>query len=108
MSERNSSDGRPDEPEEAVTGIAWYRRDQWPLLLKTAADRSELEETYDEWLTNVRQIMTDIESKGVQVIKVPIDLEDLIEWCKLEGRGQDGAARASYTSNKLWEMNQES
>ena len=107
MCQQNAEDGRPDEPEEAAIGTAWYRRDQWPLLLETAADRSDLEETYDEWLMTIRHTIADMGSQGVRVIKVPIDMEDLLDWCKLEGREQDGAARAAYTSKKLWEMNQE-
>lgn len=104
MSRQNAEYG----PEERILGIAWYRRDQWPLLLATAADRSNLEETYDEWLTAAQQAIADMRShsQGVKVIKVPVYLEDLFEWCIQEGRAQDRAARASYVSKKLWEMRQ--
>ena len=33
-----------------ITGLAWYRREQWPSLREKAADPEDLEETYEEWL----------------------------------------------------------
>ena len=40
---------RSPEEQHPVFGIGFYRREQWPLLLETADDRKELEDTYDEW-----------------------------------------------------------
>ena len=32
-----------------VMGVVWYRRDQWDRLLEISSDRSELENTHEEW-----------------------------------------------------------
>lgn len=33
---------------QTVFSIGFYRKEQWPLLLETAEDRAELEDTYEE------------------------------------------------------------
>ena len=78
MSHQNAEDNGPVKPGKGIVGIAWYRRDQWSLLLETATDRADLEKTYDEWLANMQHVKADIVSQGVKVVKVPIDLEDLL------------------------------
>src|SRR6266704_4477633 len=37
-----------------VTGIAWYRRDQWGRLRELAADPDKLEESYEDWLVGAQ------------------------------------------------------
>ncbi len=36
--------------DEIVVGMAWYRREQWPMLRAVSADADKLEESYDEWV----------------------------------------------------------
>ena len=36
---------------EKVIGLAWYDPAQWNLLLRIAADRADLDQTYAAWET---------------------------------------------------------
>jgi hypothetical protein len=36
-------------------GFAWYRKEQWDLLLAVSSDRDCLEQTYEEWLVAARK-----------------------------------------------------
>lgn len=91
-----------------MTGIAWYRPDQWTRLRKVAADPDVLEETYDEWRTLAEQAMSDMRTHGIDAHTVDIDVEELLIWCQTNGRQLDQAARAAFASIKLHEDRAES
>ena len=50
-----------------VMGIAWYRRGEWPKLLAAAADRDQLEETYDEWLQSAQETLGATVGQGPRI-----------------------------------------
>ncbi len=87
----------------AVIGAAWYRREQWIRLLEIASDRDALESTYEEWESDAEKALLDFAHRGVQVHKVDIDVDELISWCRANGRSVDAKARAAFTAEKLQE-----
>ncbi len=82
-------------------GLAWFRRDEWPQLLASAADREKLEDTYDEWLGEARKLLLDMATRGIAIEKVDVGIDELSAWCRHENRPLDGDARASFASYKL-------
>ena len=86
---------------ELVTGIAWYRPEQWQRLREVSADGQELEQTHAEWLAVATKTLTDLEREGFSVRKVDVDLEELLTWCGQKGMPVDGRARASFAQHKL-------
>jgi hypothetical protein len=81
-----------------ITGIAWYRRNQWTRLRELAADRDKLEESYDDWLAGAQKALVQIAVTGVRARRVDVDVEALFRWCQAQGRPLDSAARAAYTA----------
>jgi len=88
-----------------VTGIAWYKREQWALLKSIAPDADELEDTFDEWLKHADRSFKDIQETGIDLVKVDVDVVELIAWCTAEGRSADGAARTSFVTHKMKQEN---
>jgi len=84
-----------------VTGIAWYRRDQWGRLRELAADPDRLEESYDDWLVGAQKTLVQMAVSGVRAQRVDVDVDALVRWCRLEGRPMDSAARAAYAASQL-------
>jgi hypothetical protein len=84
-----------------VTGIAWYRRNQWTRLRELAADPDKLEESYDDWLAGAQKALVQIAVTGVRAQRVDVDIDALVRWCQAEGRRLDSAARAAYTALQL-------
>ncbi len=84
-----------------VTGLAWYRRDQWSRLKEAAVDSDALEPTYEEWLDHAQNTLLRLIRQGLHVRRVDIDVEEVIEWCKANRRPFDGRARAEFTSRKV-------
>jgi len=94
----------PDAEFPMVSGVAWYRREQWALLKSTASDADDLEETYDEWLEFAKHSFKVIWDTGIDLVKVDVDVDELIEWCRNEERPVDGAARTSFVIQKMKEQ----
>ena len=95
------------EHEVSRIGIAWYRRDQWEELLEASVDREELEDTYEEWLEIARNRLVEFATEGVTTQRVDVDVSELIQWCRKEGRPIDSPARAAYAAHKLWGLSRD-
>ena len=86
---------------DVMSGIAWYREQQWSRLLEVAADSAELERTYDEWHAVAKQAALDCARAGVWTRKVEVDVDELVAWCRLQGRPVDAKARSVFVAEKL-------
>jgi hypothetical protein len=84
-----------------VTGIAWYRREQWPQLRAAAVDENELEKTYDEWLAVANRTLRDLKAHGIFARKVDVDVNELLAWCRRHTKFVDGNARSEFVADKL-------
>jgi hypothetical protein len=84
-----------------AVGLAWYDREQWTLLCEFAADRSKLDDTYEEWEANAHSAIADLKSRGVLVEPVEILVANLVKWCAEHKLHVDSAARAQYASHLL-------
>ncbi|MGC8991285.1 MAG: hypothetical protein ACP5MD_14310 [Verrucomicrobiia bacterium] len=84
-----------------LTGVAWYRRHEWPLLRSLAVDAEALAETYDEWLLIAERTYVRMQAEGYVVEKVDVPLQDLVKWCAAHNRPLDEAARSAYVADKL-------
>lgn len=88
---------RAHEPE-TVTAVGWYRREQWPRLVEVSVDREDLEATYDDWLPEAEKFVNRMRRLGMAVEKVEMDVEELLAWCRQQGRFVDADARATYAA----------
>ena len=84
-----------------VNGIAWYRADQWDLLLKVSADRDKLEPTYFDWLSFALDHEKELIKNKIPFHKVEIDINELISWCKTTNKAINGESRAAFVVHKL-------
>ncbi len=94
----NQEEGKP------ILGVGWYKENQWALLLKHSVDRENLEPTYAEWLEGISEGIENLSKSGLQVVKIPIDVEEMIKWCKESEYPFDGESRATYISLKTKEL----
>jgi len=94
---------RPEIPVPAGSqvGFAWFTREQWQRLTEVVDDRSELDDTFEQWERNALAALYKLESQGHSVRKVMVDVETFVAWCRGRGRRIDGAARAEYVTALL-------
>ena len=89
-----------------LTGVAWYRKSEWPLLASLATDPEVLPKTYEEWRMLAEQTYARLEHEGYRVEKVEVRLADLIAWCAEHGRPMDESARSAFVADTLRRLDQ--
>ncbi|HSB71838.1 MAG TPA: hypothetical protein VLT62_21120 [Candidatus Methylomirabilis sp.] len=85
----------------AIVGVCWYRQEQYERFLASADDRNALEDTWADWQVTAERVLRQYRARGLNIRKVEIDLDDLLAYCRAEGRPNDGAARSSYVAHLL-------
>ena len=89
----------PDaEPVRVPVGLAWYRREEYPRILEMMADRSEMHDTYDEWLRDVERLEQRLVSEGHAVTHVIIDPEIFRSWCDQHNLKPVAKARSQFVA----------
>ena len=82
-------------------GIAWYGPDQWQHLLDVSVDRNDLEATYAEWEQDAERALKQLRQGGLEVVKVHVKIEDLLDWCLEQNVPVNANARSRYMAYKL-------
>ena len=90
-----------DETRGKLVGVAWYSPSQWQQLREVAADVEQLEKTHQEWLVAAEQAFERLAESGIEPVKVPVDVQDLIGWCHERNVPVDAKARAQYVVEVL-------
>ena len=84
-----------------VTGVAWYRPEQWQRLREVSEDVDNLDETYDAWLQTAERTIRDGIPADVVVEKIDIDVEEVLAWCNVLGLPMNAASRARFVSERV-------
>src|SRR4029077_1894506 len=95
---RQRPDDRP--ATSLLTAIASYKPDQWEALLASAADRENLEDTWEQWNAGVEKVIAKFEAKGIPYVRVPLDIEEIKQFCEEQGIPNDGKARVNLAIRK--------
>ena len=84
-----------------VTGVAWYRPEQWQRLREVSEDVDNLEETYDAWLQTAERMIRDGIPSDVIVERIDVDVEEVLAWCNVQGLPMNAASRARFVSERV-------
>jgi len=82
-------------------GVGCYTKDQWFKLQAVAADPEILEKTYEEWVEVFNKGCANLKEVGIMAVKVSVDVDELIEWCKENKLAINGEARSQFVARKL-------
>ena len=86
-----------------VVGVGWYTEIQWDKLQAVAVDPKILEESYEEWVDVFIKGCSLLEKAGIRTVKIAIDVDELVGWCKHKGLAVDADARSRFVTEKLRE-----
>jgi hypothetical protein len=93
---------RPTEPAaqpvRVQAEVAWYRREDYPLILEMMADRREMHDTYDEWLRDLGRLEQHLAGEGYTVKHVVIDPERFRVWCEQNNLKPIAKARSRFAA----------
>ncbi len=88
-------------PYTAAAGASWYTELEWAKVKATAEDPERFEPTYPEWAAVVEAAMEELRQTGISPEKVLITADELLVWCRLTGKTNNGGNRAQFVSEKL-------
>lgn len=92
---------RQSPPQDLAVGVAWFSREQWEALTEVVEDRSELDDTYEDWEEQAQEALATLRTQGFRPVQVPVDVADLVSWCRDQGRPVDAEARAAFVSHLM-------
>jgi len=84
-----------------VTGVAWYRPEQWERLREVSEDVDNLEETYDAWLKTAERLIRDGIPSDVRVERINVDVEEVLAWCNVLGLPMNASSRSRFVSERV-------
>lgn len=93
--------GQDDHSKGQVLGLAWYSPEEWLALRRVSADKGNLHTSHTEWQADAEAQLAGLREQGFQVVRVPIQVAELVAWCKENNRRIDGKARSEFTSLKV-------
>lgn len=88
-----------------LVGAAWYRANQWQRLKEVSEDRANLEDTWEEWVQIAEKGLCDARAMGVQVVKVDVDLDELLQWCQSRQQPVNADSRSAFAAENLQRQN---
>ena len=78
-----------NDPKKDVIGLAWYTAEEWEALRRVSADRGDMDDSYAEWLAGAEEYLRALRESGLNVVPVPIQVSELVAWCKKNKRRID-------------------
>ncbi len=84
--------------------VAVYLPEHYARLLATAEDASDLEPTWQEWHTVYQETRQKMAERGMDLIEVTVDLDDLEKYCQEQGLMNTSGTRARYAAHVLSEQ----
>jgi hypothetical protein len=82
----------------AVTGVPWYRRQDYARILEVMEDAHVLPATFDKWLYLAEKVLQNAVNKGVVPVKAHIDPEQFVVWCRQRGLNVNADARIQFAA----------
>lgn len=87
-----------------VIGVAWYRKEQWDTLKRVTDQPEVIEDTYEEWLENAKEMKKKLELSGITVNEIDIDMGNVVNWCRNERVSVNSKSIAEYVAFRLREL----
>ena len=84
-----------------AVGVGWYTAENWTRVKATAADAEKFEATFEEWTLMAEEALTEVTGAGISPVKMHIDAEELLEWCRMHDKPNDSATRAAFVADKV-------
>ena len=86
-----------------ICSIPYYRREQYDLLREASIDKETFAISYEEMMAITESTHRDMESKGFKVVRVDVDIKELLEWAASLSVRLDPESRTKFAMEKLKE-----
>ncbi|MGQ0502051.1 MAG: hypothetical protein ACT4P0_05485 [Panacagrimonas sp.] len=83
---------------DTIACIPWYTREHYEEIRRTMADGAAMFRDYRRWLAAAKDNVARVEAQGYRVLKVVIEPEAFLAWCRRQGKRPDLDARLGFAS----------
>ncbi|WP_143741865.1 dihydroxyacetone kinase subunit DhaK [Thiorhodovibrio frisius] len=87
-----------------ICSIPYYRREQYDLLREASIDKETFSISYEEMMAITESTHRDMESKGFHVVRVYVDIYELLEWATSLSISLNPESRTKFAMEKLKEL----
>lgn len=84
-----------------VLAIATYKMQDWQRLREISDDKTELEDTWQEWHDSMLKSEDILRRKGIKYKEELIDLNELMEYCEKNRLKVNSESRSRFVAHKL-------
>lgn len=81
--------------------IPYYRKAQYDRLRQISSDKETFPESYDEMFAITELKYRQLENKKFPIVKIDVDLDELVEWCKTRSVDLNPETRTKFALEKL-------
>lgn len=86
------------------SGIVWYKRDEWDLLMSQFEDAAHMHKTWSEWRQAAEDGLEQMLRLGRIMIPMEISANEIMDFCRSNNLPNIGKTRALLCNQKLHEM----
>ena len=80
----------------SALGLAWYRREDYPRILRTMRDGRKLPRTFEEWEKNATLIEKCMLAQRHATVRVVLFPDEFVKWCRKKRKMPNARARGYY------------
>jgi hypothetical protein len=79
-----------------MVAICFYTFDSYIELKEGAEDKDALCDTYSDWLVEFTKAVKTLKEKGLDVVPVNVNIDELKKWCKRNKLKNTSSARSKF------------
>ena len=91
-----------------LTGVAWYRCDEWDRLKREFDDGAQLQSTWHQWRCAAERGIDYLAARGHIVSPVELSADEIHAFCVLKKLPNVSSTRVELVNEKLFALSQES
>ena len=81
-----------------ITGMVWYRAEDYDACRRIMADRDQLSAAFHIWRMQAETGEKKLRREGHTIVRAYIDPETFPDWCRTRGLNIDAQARMQYAN----------
>lgn len=80
--------------------LAYYKKEDWERFLESIDDRDSMHDTWEEWHESYIKLKRNLISQGFLVVDFVVNIDELINYCKIRGIRNNGKARSQFVAER--------
>ena len=81
--------------------LAWYSETEYSKFLDSSDDPEVWDQNYESWKLQAETLILLLATKGTEVVKVPLTLAEVEEWCARQGKQNVAESRSEIAAQRL-------